>query len=106
MDAVAVSTMIVALLLMLASVVAKVFTAQLISRMKHQISHVTSIKQEAIGRLKMVQSHRAVAVQNKGVLTTKRTKRHKRLSRLKKEMGEIAQDQDARKQRTEMRKVE
>ena len=106
MDAVSIPAMIVALLLMLASVVAKVLTAQLISRMNPQISHVTSIKQEAIGRLKMVQSHRAVAVQNKGVLTTKRTKLHKRLSRLKKEMGEIAQDKDARKQRAEMRKVE
>ena len=91
MEELAFPTMIVALVLMVASVVAKVITAQLISLMKRTISNVTSIKQEAIGRLKMVQSHRAVAVQNKGVLTTKRTKLHKRLSRLKKEMGEIAQ---------------
>ena len=106
MDAVSIPAMIVALLLMLASVVAKVFTAQLISRMKHQISHATSIKQEALGRLKRIQSQKAIAVNNKGMLTTKRTKLRKRFSRLKKEMGEIAQDKDARKQRTEMRKVE
>ncbi|MEE3259955.1 MAG: hypothetical protein VX293_12160 [Candidatus Latescibacterota bacterium] len=106
MDAVSIPAMIVVLLLMLASVVVKVFTAQLISHMKHQISHVTSIKQEVLGRLKMVQSQKAIAVNNKGILTTKRTKLHKRLSRLKKEMGEISQDKDARKQRTEMRKVE
>lgn len=106
MEAVEVPAMVMALLLMFASVGAKVFTGQLISRMKHQISHVASIKQEPLGRLKMVQSQKAVAVQNKGSLTTKKTKLSKRLNRLKKEMGTIKQDSDARKQRTEMRKVD
>ena len=106
MEAVEIPAMIAALILMFASVGIKVGTAQLISRMKHQISHVASIKQEALGRLKMVQSQKAVAAQNKTVLTTKKTKLSKRLNRIKKEMGEIKQDSDARKQRTEMRKVD
>ena len=93
MEAVEVPAMVMALLLMFASVGAKVFTGQLISRMKHQISHVASIKQETLGRLKMVQSQKAVAVQNKGSLTTKKTKLSKRLNRLKKEMGTIKQKQ-------------
>ena len=106
MEGVELSTMVVALLLMVASVVAKVFTAQMISRMKHQISHVASIKQEALSRLKIVESQKAVAVQNKGTLVTKKAKITKRLNRLKKEMDQIKQDQDARKQRSEMRKIE
>jgi hypothetical protein len=106
MEAVEVPAIGAALLLMFASVGAKVFMAQMISRMKHQISHVAHIKQEALGRLKMVQSQKAVADQNKGVLTTKRTKIAKRLSRLKKEASTLQQDDEARKQRTGMRKVE
>ena len=106
MEAVELPAMFVALFLMVGSVVAKVFTAQMISRMKSQISHVATIKQEALGRLKMAQSQKAVAVQNKGSLISKKTKLTKRLNRLKREMGEIEQDQDARKQRSEMRRIE
>ena len=46
MEAVEIPAMITALLLMFAAVGAKVFTGQLIARMKHQISHVANIKQE------------------------------------------------------------
>ena len=106
MEAVELPAMVVALFLMVGSVVAKVFTAQMISRMKHQISHVATIKQEALARLKMAQSQKAVAVQNKGSLINKKTKLTKRLNRLKREMGEIEQDKDARKQRSEMRRIE
>ncbi len=106
MEAIQVPAMIAALLLMLGSVIAKVATAQLITRMKHQISHVANIKQEAMSRLKMVQSQKAVAEQNKVSLTTKKTKIGKRLGRLKKEMSTLKQDNEARAQRTGMRKVE
>ena len=106
MEAVELPAMVVALFLMVGSVVAKVFTAQMISRMKHQIGHVATIKQEAQARLKMAQSQKAVAVQNKGSLINKKTKLTKRLNRLKREMGEIEQDKDARKQRSEMRRIE
>lgn len=105
MEAVEVPAMIAALLLMFAAVGVKVFTGQLISRMKHQISHVASIKQEALGRLKMAQSQKAVATQNKSSLSNKKNKLSKRLSRLQKEMAGIKQDTDARKQRTDIRKV-
>ena len=106
MEAIELPAMVVALFLMVGSVVAKVFTAQMISRMKHQIGQVATIKQEALARLKMAQSQKAVAVQNKVSLTNKKTKLTKRLDRLKKEIGEIEQDQDARKQRSEMRRIE
>ena len=106
MEAIELPAMVVALFMMIGSVVAKVFTAQMISRMKHQIGHVVTIKQEALARLKMAQSQKAVAVQNKGSLINKKTKLTKRLNRLKREMGEIEQDKDARKQRSEMRRIE
>ena len=106
MEEIELPAMVVALFMMVGSVVAKVFTAQMLSRMKHQIGHVAAIKQEALARLKMAQSQKAVAVQNKGSLINKKTKLTKRLNRLKREMGEIEQDKDARKQRSEMRRIE
>ena len=106
MEAIEIPAMVAALLLMFAAVGAKVIASQLISRMKHQISHVAQIKQEALGRLKMVQSQKAVAEQNKTALIAKKTKVSKRLNRLKKEMSTIQQEDEARKQRTSMRKVE
>jgi len=45
-------------------------------------------------------------VQNKSLLTTKKVKLEKRLNRINKDMGDIKQDDDARKQRSEIRKVE
>ena len=47
-----------------------------------------------------------MAVQNKTFLTIKKVKLEKRLIRMNKDMGDIKQDDDARKQRNEMRKVE
>ena len=105
MEAIELPAMVVALFMMVGSVVAKVFTAQTLSRMKHQIGHVATIKQEALARLKMAQSQKAVAVQNKVSLTNKKTKLSKRLDRLKKEIGEIEQDQEAREKRSEMGEV-
>ena len=106
MEVIEIPALIAALLFMFASIGAKVGTAQLIGRMKHQISHVASIKQEALGRLKIAQSQKGVAAQNKSLLTTKKVKLEKRLNRMNKDMGDIKQDDDARKQRSEMRKVE
>ena len=106
MEAFEILTMLAAMLFMFASVGVKVGTSQLIARMKHQIKHVASIRQEAIGRLKMVQSQNAVVMQNKTILVTKKAKLTKRLQRLQREMGTIQQDDDARKQRSEMRKVD
>ena len=98
--------MIAALLFMFASIGARAGTAHLIWRMKHQICHVATIKQEALTRLKIAQSQKGVAVQNKTLLTIKKVKLEKRLNRMNKDMGDIKQDDDARKQRNEMRKVE
>lgn len=95
-----------ALGLMFAAVGVKVFTAQLISRMKAQISQVTTGKQEALSRLKGAQGKKAVNEQNKLVLETKKKTLVKKLTRLKKEMGELEGEAKARKQRAEMRKIE
>ena len=106
METIEIPSMITALFLMFASVAAKIGTAQLIGRMKHQISHVSSIKQDALSRLKMIQSQKGVAVQNKSLLTTKKIKLEKRFNRIKIDMNDIKQDEDARKQRSEIRKIE
>ena len=106
MEVIEIPAMISALLLMFASIGTKVGTAQLIGRMKHQISHVASIKQEALGRLKIAQSQKGVAAQNKSLLTTKKVKVEKRLDRMNKDMVDIKQEDDARKQRNEIRKIE
>lgn len=106
MEVIEIPAMISALLFMFASIGTKVGTAQLIGRMKHQISHVASIKQEALGRLKIAQSQKDVAAQNKSLLTTKKVKLEKRLNRMNKDMVDIKQEDDARKQRNEIRKIE
>ena len=68
MEAAELPTMLAALILMFASVGAKVGTTKIIASMKYQINHVASLRQEALGRLKIVQSQNAVVMQNKTVL--------------------------------------
>ena len=106
MEAAELTTMLVGLILMFASVGAKVGTMKLIANMKYQINHVASLRQEALSRLKMVQSQNAVVMQNKTVMVTKKAKLTKRLNRLQREIGTLQQDDEARKQRSEMRKVD
>ena len=106
MEAAELPAMLVALILMFASVGAKVGTTKLIASMKYQINHVASLRQEALGRLKIAQSQNAVVMQNKTILATKKAKLTKRLNRLQREMGTLQQDDEARKQRAEMRKVD
>ena len=106
METVEAFAMMVALLLMLGSIGVKVVTAQLITRMRQQIGQVASVKQEVLNRLKVVQSQKAVADQNKGALINKKTKLVKRFKRLKRELSEIEEEVDARKQRQALRKIE
>jgi len=106
MEAAELPAMLAALILMFASVGAKVGTTKLIASMKYQINHVASLRQEALGRLKIAQSQNAVVMQNKTVLATKKAKLTKRLNRLQTEMGTLQQEDQARKQRNEMRKVD
>jgi biopolymer transport protein ExbB/TolQ len=106
METVEAFAMMVALLLMLGSIGVKVVTAQLITRMRQQIGQVASVKQEVLNRLKVAQSQKAVADQNKGALINKKTKLVKRFKRLKRELSEIEEEVDARKQRQALRKIE
>lgn len=98
--------MMAALGFMFAAVGAKIFTGQLLSRMKSQISQVAQVKQGALGRLKMAQSQKTVTEQNKAAFLTKKTKLAKKLNRLKSEMGKMREEEAVRRQRTEMRKVD
>jgi hypothetical protein len=106
MEVIEVPALIAALLFMVASIGAKILATWLIGRMKYQISHVASIKQETLRRLRIAQSQKDVAVQNKRLLTTKKVKIEKRLNRMNKDMGDIEQDDDACKQGSEISKVE
>lgn len=106
MEEVELPTMIAALALMFAAIGVKVVTAQMIARMRNQITHVGHIKQEVLNRLKIAQSQNAVTGQNKLTLMAKRAKILKRLNRLNGEMATLEQDDEARKQRSSARKVE
>lgn len=97
---------LVTLALMFAAIGVRVLTSQMISRMKHQITHVAHIKQESLKRLKVAQSQHAVFGQNKAMLTAKKMKITKRLNRLRKEISSFVEENEARKQRAEARKVE
>ena len=106
MESIEIPAMMVALLLMFGSIGAKVVTAQLITRMQRQIGQVASVKQEVLNRLKVAQNQKAVADHNKGALTNKKARLIKRFKRFKREMSEIEQEADARKQRQALRKIE
>lgn len=98
--------MILALGLMFAAVGVKIMTAHLLGRMKAQIAQVTHLKQEAMGRLKMIQSQKAVAEQGKATLIAKKAKLAKKVSRIQQEIKEMEEAEQARLKRSELRKVE
>ena len=106
MEVIEVPALIAAVLFMFASIGTKIGTEQLLGRMKYHIKYVASIKQDALARLRIAQSQKGVAMQNKSLLTTKKVKLEKRLKRMNKDMGDIKQADDARKQRSEIGKVE
>jgi len=92
--------MIVALLLMGGAVTAKMVTTYLIKRTKIHIAMVDQTKQKILGELKMAQSQRKVAEQNKTTLIQKKMKIQKQIDRLRKELNvmeeERAQEQKKR----------
>jgi len=106
MDGLEVIVMLVTLVLITLVVVVKVFTAQLVNRMKVQIAQVAHIRQDALNRLKSVQSQKGVVDQNQRMLNDKKTKLAKRITRLKQEIAEMEKEEEARKQRVSMRKVD
>tara|TARA_B100000029_G_scaffold456609_1_gene484730 strand:+ start:340 stop:660 length:321 start_codon:yes stop_codon:yes gene_type:complete len=106
MESIEFFAMMVALLLMFGSIGAKIVTAQLITRMQQQIGQVASVKQEVLNRLKVAQSQKAVADQNKAYLIKKKARLIKRFKRFKRDLSKVEQEEDARKQRQALRKVE
>jgi len=95
-----------ALVLMFGDIGAKVAATQLIARMNHQVSHVSQARQEVLGRLKAAQSQKAVAERNQQQTLSKKVKIEKKTSRLKKELTELKGNDELRKQRSGIRKVE
>ena len=85
----------VIVVLIFATIGVKLLTSQMISRMKHQITHVAHIKKESLKRLKFTQDQHAVFEQSKTVLTAKKTKTIKRLNSLKKEMASFSEEKKA-----------
>ena len=106
MEAFEMPAMMVSLVMLFGAVGAKVITTQLIDRMNDQISHVEQDKREALGRLRGAQNQKSVAEQNLRLLETKKKKVNRKLTRLKREETRYVEEENSRKQRTAMRKVE
>lgn len=97
--------MVAALVFIFGVVVAKVMTTQLVGRMNKQIGQVASVKQEALNRLKTAQGQKMVIEKNRAILDKKKTKTAKQIARLKKEMQGFKEEETARRQRSEARKI-
>jgi Skp family chaperone for outer membrane proteins len=98
--------MATSLVLMAGAVIAKLVTTQLVGHMNRQISQVGQVKQEALGRLKTAQSQKAIIEQNQRNLDAKKKKLEKKMDRLRDAMDELKQDEQARRQRSAIRKVD
>ena len=106
MEAVEIPAMIAALILMFGAVGAKIVTTQLIGRMNNQISHVEQAKRESLGHLKGAQNQKSAAEQNMNMLATQKGKITKKLNRLKKEEAQFKEEDQQRRQKMGVRKVE
>ena len=80
--------MVIALLLMASSIVAKILTMQLIRRMKFHISSVESEKRRVLNGLKQTKAQKIVAQKQKSVLQRKKFKLEKQKRGLLKEWKE------------------
>jgi len=87
MQALELPAMLGALVFSFGVILAKVMTTSLIVRMNQQINQVVQMKSEALGRLKVAQSQKQILEKNKNV------------------MGEMEDEESARKKRTETRRV-
>ena len=105
MEGIEAPAMVFAIVLIFGVVVAKVMITQLIGRMNRQISQVAQVRAEALNRLKMAEGQKSVVAKNQSLLNTKKSKISKKISRLKKEMAELKGEEQARRQRTDARKV-
>jgi len=101
MESLDTNAMIAALLLMAGAVVAKMVTTYLIKRMMIHIAMVDQTKQRILGELKVVQSQRKVAEQNKAMLTQKKEKIQKQIDRLTKTLNEMEEARAQQQQRRE-----
>ncbi len=96
---------VAALIMAFSVMAAKLMITQLLSRMNRQISQVAQLRQDSLNRLKSAQSHKAVMEKNKSMLERKKDKLAKKLSRMKRDLAEVKDDEDARRQRVQSRRV-
>ena len=98
--------MITAMVLIFGVIFAKAMATQMIARMDRQINEVAQVQSEAKNRLKTASGQKAIAERNRSMLEAKKNKVHKKISRLKKELQEIEEENSIRRQRADARKVD
>ena len=93
-----VAAIALALVIMSATIGARVVTTQLLNRMQRVIGEVNSMRQKTMGEYKLAQSRRKVAAQNRGMLRKKKAKLQKKIDRLREELASFRGEMEHRQQ--------
>ena len=94
-----------ALIMAFMVMVAKLLLTQRLASINRQISQLSQVKQNALSRLKMAQSQKAIAQKNKKAPEAKKVKLAKKLSHLEQELKEARKEEDVRRKRVLARKI-
>ena len=94
-----------ALILAFSVIVAKFLFTQRLAGINRQINQLSRVKHDALNRLKMAQSQKAVAQKNKSGLKLKKVKLAKKLSHLEQELTEAREEENVRHRRARARTV-
>ena len=106
MESLGVPAAIIVVAVCIAAVVAtKVLITSVVAKMRRDIGRVAQVKKESLGRLKLAQSQTHVAAKN--VTRHQRTKREltRKIASLRKELRDISDEDKARRQRADSRRV-
>ena len=95
-----------ALLLMFGAIGAKIFTGQMITGMRRQIAEVDRDRAVAEKKLHIAQNQKKIAEQNKVKLTAKKVKLSKKLTRARRDIGAVVEDQKARQRRSQANRIQ
>ena len=99
-------TMMVALVLLLLTVVAKVTTVNLLKKMQFQISEVNHEKQKILNVLRIEQARKEVVEKNKTELKMKKRKLVKKNKGLQNELKAFEEGKERNKEMRDQKKVE
>ena len=106
MESVETPALIMALLLMFSAIGAKIFTGQMITGMRRQIAEVDRDKAIAAKKLHIAQNQKKIAEQNKLKLTAKKVKLTKQLTRIRRDVGAVVEEQKSRQRRSQANRVQ